>query len=73
MTPQIYVHNDVYYGYGVWIIKRNDNIYKYYITGSDPEVSFESEVYPNEEVEVTILGNREFSTFEIIKEIEKIS
>lgn len=71
LTPQVYVHYDVYYGYGIWIIKRNDNIYKYYITGSDPGVSFQSAVYPNEKIEVIILGNREFSTYEIIKEIEK--
>jgi CubicO group peptidase (beta-lactamase class C family) len=73
LTPQVYVNHDVYYGYGIWIIKRNDNIYKYYITGSDPGVSFQSAVYPNEEIEVTILGNREFNTFELIKEIEKIN
>lgn len=72
LTPQIYVHNDIYYGYGIWIMKRNDEIYKYYITGSDPGVSFVSSVYPNEEIEVTILGNREFSTYELIKELEKI-
>ncbi|WP_160686921.1 serine hydrolase [Clostridium sp. C2-6-12] len=71
LTPQAYVQHDVYYGYGIWIIKRKGNIYKYYITGSDPGVSFKSAVYPNEEIEVTILGNQEFSTYEIIKEIEK--
>lgn len=73
LTPQVYVNYDVYYGYGIWIIKRNDTIYKYYITGSDPGVSFVSAVYPNEQIEVTILGNREFNTFEIIKEIEKVN
>lgn len=73
LTPQVYVNYDVYYGYGIWMIKRNDNIYKYYITGSHPGVSFESAVYPNEEIEVTILGNREFRTFELIKEIEKVN
>lgn len=71
LSPQVHVHNDVFYGYGIWIIKRNDNIYKYYITGSDPGVTFQSAVYPNEEIQVTILGNREFNTYEIIKEIEK--
>jgi CubicO group peptidase (beta-lactamase class C family) len=71
LTPQVYVHYDVYYGYGIWIIKRNDNIYKYYITGSDPGVTFQSAVYPNEEIQISILGNREFGTYEIIKEIEK--
>lgn len=71
LTPQVYVHNDVYYGYGIWIIKRDDNVYKYYITGSDPGVTFQSAVYPNKEIQISILGNREFSTYEIIKEIEK--
>lgn len=70
LTPQAYVHYDAYYGYGIWIIKRKDNIYKYYITGSDPGVTFQSAVYPNEEIQISILGNREFSTYEIIKEIE---
>lgn len=71
LTPQVYVHNDVFYGYGIWIIKRNDNVYKYYITGSDPGVTFQSAIYPNEDIQISILGNREFSTYEIIKEIEK--
>lgn len=70
LTPHVHVNNDVYYGYGLWIVKRNDNIYKYYITGSDPGVSFESVVYSNEEVKITILGNKEFSTYEIIKQLE---
>lgn len=70
LTPHVHVNNDVYYGYGLWIVKRNDNIYKYYITGSDPGVSFQSAVYPNEEIEITVLGNKEFSTYEIIKEVE---
>lgn len=70
LRPQVYVNYDVYYGLGIWIIKRGDNIYKYYITGSDPGVSFESAFYPETELEVSILGNREFSTYKIIKEIE---
>lgn len=70
LTPHVHVNNDVYYGYGLWIVKRNDNIYKYYITGSDPGVSFQSAVYPNEEIEITILGNKEFSTYEIVKSVE---
>ncbi|SHJ23052.1 CubicO group peptidase, beta-lactamase class C family [Clostridium cavendishii DSM 21758] len=70
LAMQVYVNYDVYYGYGIWIIKHDDGVYKYYITGSDPGVSFESAVYPKKGIEVTILGNREFSTYEIIKELE---
>ena len=73
LTPQVYVHYDVYYGYGIYIVKRDDGIYKYFITGGDPGVSFESTVYPNKEIEVTILGNRKFSTYELLMEIENIN
>lgn len=72
LTAHVHVNKDVYYGYGIWIVKKENQVYKYFITGSDPGVSFESAVYPNENIEVTILGNREFSTYEIIKEIEFI-
>ena len=40
------LHNDVYYGYGVWIIQKEDGIYKYYLTGSDPGVNFMSVSIP---------------------------
>lgn len=73
LTPQVYVNNDLFYGYGIWMIKTNDTICKYYITGSDPGVSFMSAVYPKEQIEVIILGNREFNTYEIIQEIEKVN
>lgn len=70
LTPKIHVNSDLYYGYGIWIVKRDDGIYKYYITGSDPGVTFESAIYPKEEVEITILGNTEFNSYELIREIE---
>lgn len=73
LTPQVYVNYDVYYGYGIYIVKRDDGIYKYFIAGGDPGVSFESTVYPNKEIEVTILGNRKFSTYELLMEIENIN
>lgn len=70
LTPQVHVKNDGYYGCGLWIVKKNDSIYKYFITGSDPGVTFESAVYPDKDIKITILGNREFSAYEIVKEIE---
>ena len=72
LTPHVHVNNNGYYGYGIWIIKRNNNIYKYFITGSDPGVSFESSVYPSDEIELTILCNRELDIDDLIEEIEKI-
>ena len=71
LTPHVYVNYDVYYGYGIWIIKREEGIYKYYLTGSDPGVTFMSAIYPEKDIVVNILGNREFSSFELSKKIEE--
>lgn len=71
LTPQIFVEKDVYYGYGVWIIKREDGVLKYYVTGSDPGVRFMSSFYPASQVEVTAIANREFGPNEISKFVEQ--
>ena len=71
LTPQVHVNNDVYYGYGVWIIQKEDGIYKYYLTGSDPGVNFMSSVYPKEEIEITVLGNKEFGAYGISMSVEE--
>lgn len=73
LTPQVHVHSDVYYGYGIYMVKKDDGIYKYFIAGGDPGISFESTIYPSKEIEVTILGNKKFSTYEILMEIENIN
>ncbi|MCR1949840.1 beta-lactamase family protein [Clostridium sp. DSM 100503] len=72
LTPHVHVHNDVYYGYGVWIIKREDKILKYYITGSDPGVAFMSSFYPDTKIEVTSLSNKEFGPYDISMFVESI-
>lgn len=50
---------------------KDEGIYKYFIAGGDPGVSFESTIYPNKKIEVTILGNRKFNIYELLMEIEK--
>lgn len=72
LSPQVHVHYDVYYGYGLYIVKRDSGIYKYFIAGGDPGVSFESTIYPNKDIEITILGNRKFSTYELLMEVENL-
>lgn len=69
LTPQIQVNGNCYYGYGVWIVKEEDKIKKWYITGSDPGVTFQSEYYPEENITITILGNKEFNCYEVLKGI----
>ena len=61
LNPQSYVNCECYYGYGIFMVMKDKEIYKYFITGGDPGVSFESTIYPNEEIEMTILGNRNFN------------
>lgn len=73
LSPHVYVDYDCYYGYGIWMVKKGKSIYKYFITGGDPGVSFESTIYPNEELEVTILGNRKFNISELLSIIESIN
>ena len=51
--------------------KKDNEIYKYYITGSDPGVDFRSSIYPKENLEVTILANKEFGAFDITKFVEE--
>ncbi|WP_207751250.1 serine hydrolase domain-containing protein [Anaeromonas frigoriresistens] len=72
LTPYINVSNNFYYGYGVWIIKENDGILKYYIMGQDPGISMISSVYPQSDIEVTILGNSELGTWDINREINDL-
>jgi len=62
----------VYYGYGVFIQKRADDVAAYFICGEDPGVSFLSVIYPGHDVILTVLANanarigplfREFGAF----------
>ena len=69
--PHVNVENETYYGYGIWMQKKDNEIYKYYITGSDPGVDFRSSIYPKENLEVTILANKEFGAFDITKFVEE--
>lgn len=70
LTPHSYVDNDCYYGYGIFMVLRDKKVCKYFISGGDPGVSFESTIYPKEDMEVTILGNRNFDISELLSIIE---
>lgn len=48
---------DRYYGYGVWVVKRDDAIVTYYLEGWDPGVAFISAFHPKGEILITIIGN----------------
>ncbi|NBD35632.1 MAG: serine hydrolase [Chloroflexi bacterium] len=56
---------DRYYGYGIWITKKEGQPRSYYAVGGDPGVAFISEYFVDEELLVTILGNTENALWRI--------
>lgn len=72
LKPHVFCVNDCYYGYGLYIIKRETGIYKYFLMGGDPGVNFISASYPKEKIEVTVLCNRDTGANEVSEIIESI-
>lgn len=70
LTSQVDCGEDWYYGLGVWIVKKEDKIYKYCIMGSDPGVSFRSSVYKDKNIQINVLGNTDWGGYDITKRIE---
>ncbi|WP_078382262.1 serine hydrolase domain-containing protein [Sutcliffiella halmapala] len=72
LTPVIEVDEDSHYGYGIWIRKRNNRIFKYHVMGYDPGVSFASSFYPESGVTMVIPSNKEGGPHKVTSEIEKM-
>ncbi|RWS44703.1 class C beta-lactamase-related serine hydrolase [Bacillus mycoides] len=70
LTPHISVNNSQSYGYGIWIEKRQGNIFKYHVMGYDPGVSFRSAVYPNLGITLVIVSNKGSGPEKLLAEIE---
>ncbi|MEI5909302.1 serine hydrolase [Bacillus spongiae] len=71
LTPHICEKDEEYYGYGIWIRKRNGEIYKYHVMGYDPGVSFHSSFYPKTGVKVVIPSNKEYGPYKVTLAIEE--
>ncbi len=72
LKPHVPTGNeDSYYGYGVWIKKKDEEIFKYHIMGYDPGVSFHSAFYPNASTQVVICSNKSEGAYEVMQEIER--
>jgi CubicO group peptidase (beta-lactamase class C family) len=71
LTPYILAEDDEYYGYGVWISKRANEIYKYHVMGYDPGVSFASSYYPNTRVTFVIPSNQSLGPHDITLAMEE--
>ncbi|TQR20130.1 serine hydrolase domain-containing protein [Psychrobacillus vulpis] len=70
LTPHVQEDGDDYYGYGVWIKKKEDAIFKYHVMGYDPGVSFHSAIYPASSIKLAVCANISKGAFKILNEIE---
>ncbi|MBM7554281.1 serine hydrolase domain-containing protein [Thalassobacillus pellis] len=68
--PYVHVNKEMYYGYGVWVIRKEKSVYKYQVMGYDPGVRFHSSYYPESNVKLVITANNEADTLDIMKRIE---
>ncbi|WP_371326735.1 serine hydrolase domain-containing protein [Psychrobacillus sp. OK028] len=71
MTPYVHEVDESYYGYGVWIEKKENQIYKYHVMGYDPGVSFHSAYYPHNTVILSICSNKSKGAYAMMLELEK--
>lgn len=71
MTPYVHEEDDSYYGYGIWIEKKENSIYKYHVMGYDPGVSFHSAYYPLNNITLAICSNKSQGAYAMMLELEK--
>ncbi|MDR4889515.1 serine hydrolase [Fredinandcohnia sp. QZ13] len=71
ITPHVHAEDDEYYGYGIWISKRESEIYKYHVMGYDPGVSFASSYYPDSEVTLVIPSNQSYGPHDVTDVFEE--
>ncbi|SDZ19833.1 CubicO group peptidase, beta-lactamase class C family [Evansella caseinilytica] len=71
LTPHASVEDGEFYGYGVWISKKNNEIYKYHVMGYDPGVSFHSAYYPAFGMVLVVPANKGYGAYEITKAVEE--
>jgi CubicO group peptidase (beta-lactamase class C family) len=72
LTPYVKSSNDIYYGYGVWISMKNDEVLKYIIFGFDPGVRIHSSVNAKSKIHSHIMSNIDQSVIPIVTGIDKL-
>lgn len=70
LFPHVLEDGNDFYGYGVWIAKKEGTIFKYHVMGYDPGVSFHSAFYPDSNITLAICANISKGAFKVMKEIE---
>ncbi|UYZ22597.1 serine hydrolase domain-containing protein [Mesobacillus jeotgali] len=71
MTPHAQEDEINFYGYGIWIKKQDDDIFKYHVMGYDPGVSFHSAYYPATQTIATVCSNKSSGAYDIMETIEE--
>ncbi len=71
LTPHVQDGDDDFYGYGVWIEKRDETVFKYHVMGYDPGVSFHSAFYPALAIKLAVCANISSGAFDIMNAIEE--
>lgn len=71
LTPHVKEKDDVYYGYGIWIKKAEDNVVKYHVMGYDPGVCFHSAYYPKSDIRLVVCSNGSSGAFSVMNGIEE--
>lgn len=63
--------SDLHYGLGVWITKKNENVFKYHVMGYDPGMNFRSAYYPATGHTLVVASNAADGAFEMMQFIEE--
>lgn len=72
LTPFVETdEEDEFYGYGIWISKKDNQIVKFHIMGYDPGVSFHSCFYPHLGSAVVVTCNQSFGAYDILEVVEE--
>ncbi|SHG84289.1 serine hydrolase domain-containing protein [Ornithinibacillus halophilus] len=72
LTPHVHEDGNEFYGYGVWISKKeNGDILRYHVMGYDPGVCFHSVYYPEYSIKLAVCGNISEGAFDLVEFIEE--
>lgn len=71
ISPQVEHENNIY-GYGIWLRKKTNGSYIYYLMGSDPGISFNSFVDVENHLKVIIMSNTSDNVWKYNRDILKM-
>ncbi len=70
LTPQMQDNEHLHYGYGVWIVMINGEIFKYFVMGYDPGNEMQSAIYAQSGHRVHVLTNCNGAAGTIVSQVD---